>query len=189
RRAGDRRHRVVDVDVIARDVPGVHHVRGARIDRRRNLRLAHLHAPGPGIVAVVVLLAVAVRIPDRTAATPLAGRRDDLRTRTEVARCVVVAGAVGVGTAATERMRVAAAVRTGAVGGEPGVLHGGTTDLFDAAVGIEPVQVPDQVGVLVVVVRRHVAREHLLPADVGRVQRRTGAERVAADGRLQAAAV
>src|SRR5690606_7199792 len=118
------------------------------------------------------------------------GSGQDLVARGHALGVVVVPHRVGVGAAAAERVAVVvAAVQAAAVGGQVGVLHARAADLFEAAVGVVPVHVPDQVGMLVVVVRRMVAGDLLVPGDGGRPQRGAGAERVARDGGVDAALV
>src|SRR5690606_5740721 len=103
---------------------------------------------------------------------------------------VVVANGVGVGAAAAERVAVVVvAVQAAAVGGQVGVLHARAADLLEAAVGVGPVHVPDQVWMLVVVVRGRIAGELLVPGNGGRPHRAAGAQRVAGHGGVDAAFV
>src|SRR5690606_24457662 len=189
-RRRDRRHRVVDVDVLAREVPGFEQPARSGIRGRVDLALADDQALVVIIVAGTVVVAVAIRIVDRAATAPLVGRGDECRARTEIGSAVVVAGAVGVlaGTAEHVAERVRAFETT--VHGQERVLGAGAADLHDRAVRVDTVHVPDQVRMLVVAVRRVVAAELLEPRDIRRPQRAAGAERtLAADRDLDAARV
>src|SRR5690606_21552867 len=105
-----RRHRVVDIDLFPCEVPGFEQEARTVSARVFEIRLPDLHALRPTVVAAVVLIAVAIGIEDRAAASPLSGRGDDLRARAHAARAVVVADAVGVAAAETERMGVVARI-------------------------------------------------------------------------------
>src|SRR5690606_1552517 len=164
--AGPRRvghlggHRVVDVDVLAGHVPGFEHPGGARVGGRRHLRLVDQQAVDVVVARRGVLDAVAVRNEHRAAAPPEARGGQDLVARGHALGVVGVANGVGVGAAAAERVAVVVvAVQAAAVGGQVGVLHARAADLLDAAVGVGPVHVPDQVWMLVVVVRGRIAGE------------------------------